>query len=186
MSSSLFPIAQTAPAIVTAPTNVRGEQESQSQHGPLSSELQPSQYDNRGAPSNEQRHAVLNTTAREEIPSAGRPSSTGTSSQLDVRPLTGYLVTRVNAEGITEQRISLNLNLANFQPGGDPNLGHHPPPPPYEPKAPQRVSSTQEGTSSRPSMGIAREVRNESTRTSGNISSIFSSPPLGSQSINST
>ena len=180
MSSSLFPIAQTAPAIVTAPSNVRGEQESQSQHGPLPSESQPSQYDNRGAPSNEQRHAVPNTTAGEEIPSAERPSSTGPSSQLHVRPLTGYLVTTVDAEGITEQRISLNLNLANFRPGVVPNLGHDPPPPPYEPKAPQRVSSTQEGTSSRPSMGISREVRNESTTTSGNISSIFSSPPLGS------
>ncbi len=164
----------------------REEQGSQPQHGRLPSESQPSQYESRGAPSNEQSHAVPNTTARGDLPSAEHPSPTGTPSRFHVRPFSGYLLTPADAEGITEQTIALDLDLANFRPGGVPNLGHHPPPPPYEPKAPQRVSSTQGGTSSRPSMGISREVRNESTTTSGNISSIFSSPPLGSQRINST
>jgi len=179
MSSSLSLIAPTAPAIVKAPSNVRGEQGSQPQHGRLPSESQPSQYENRGAPSNEQRHAMSNTTAREEMPSAERPSSTGTSSQFLVRPFSGYLLTPVDAEGITEQTIASGLDLPNFRPGGVPNLGHNSPPPPYEPKAPQRVPSTQEGTSSRPSMGLSRKGGNESTTMSGNISSIFSSPPLG-------
>jgi len=176
MFSSLPSIAQTAPAIVKAPSNLKEVHAPQPQHGLLLSESQSFQSENRGVHPNEQHRAGPNTMTQEDIPLRELPAPTG-SSQYYLQPFSGYLLTPVPS-GTSPIHSTGVINPAIANVPLDALHGYSLPPPPYEPKTLPGVTSTQAELPSRPSTGTSGDIRNKAGTVSGNIPYIFSLPPL--------
>jgi len=176
MFSSLSSIAQTVPAVVKAPSNLKEVHAPRPQHGLLPSESQSFQSENRGVYPNEEHRAGPNTTTQEDIPLRELPASTG-SSQYILRPFSGYILTQVPSGTLPIHEAGIiNPDIANVPL--DALHGYSLPPPPYESKALPGVTSTQAEPSSGPSTRTSGGIRNEESTVSGNISYISSSPPL--------